>query len=537
MDPVAIHARRWWTLAVMCLSLMVIGVDNTILNVALPTLVRDLGATTSQLQWIVDAYTLVFAGLLLTAGSLGDRFGRRRGLSIGLLIFGVGSVASALAGSANQLIGTRALMGVGGALIMPATLSIISNVFTVPAERARAIAVWAGFSAMGIAIGPLSGGWLLEHFWWGSVFMVNIPIVAMALIGGRLFVPESKDPKPRQLDPVGAVLSIIGLVTLVWAIIEAPAQGWAHPTTLAAFAAGAGFLAAFVVWEARSDHPMLDVRFFANPRFSAASTAVTLVFFALFGATFLQTHYLQFVLDYSALEAGLRVAPIALVLMVTAPMSARLVERVGTKVIVAGGLATVSVGLVVLSFATVTSGYGPVLACMLIMGLGMGMTMAPATESIMGSLPRAKAGVGSAVNDTTRQIGGALGVAILGSLLASSYAASLGDGVPAAAKASVGAALDLARGLGGADGAALAASAKAAYVDGMGVGVLVAAGVALLGSLIALVFLPSQARMETEPTVGTDLDRRDIEVRDVDVRDVDVRDVDVRDVDVEAASA
>jgi EmrB/QacA subfamily drug resistance transporter len=498
LDPAAIHARRWWTLAVMCLSLMVIGVDNTILNVALPTLVRDLGASTSQLQWIVDAYTLVFAGLLLTAGSLGDRFGRRRALTVGLLIFGAGSVASAVAGSAEQLILTRALMGVGGALIMPATLSIISNVFTVPAERGRAIAVWAGFSAMGIAIGPLSGGWLLEHFWWGSVFMVNIPIVLLALTGGRLFVPESKDPKPRGVDPLGAVLSIVGLGALVWAIIEAPVHGWTDPTTVSAFLAGAVFIAGFIAWERHTDHPMLDVRFFANPRFSAASLAVTMVFFALFGSTFLQTQYLQFVLGYSAFEAGLRVGPVALVLMVTAPLSARLVERVGTKYVVAGGLALVSLSLVVLSFATVTSGYPPVLASILILGVGMGMTMAPATESIMGSLPRAKAGVGSAVNDTTRQIGGALGVAILGSLLASTYASSLGDTVPAAAKASVGAALDLARGLGGAEGAALAASAKSAYVDGMGVGVLVAAGVALLGSMIALAFLPSRARMEEE---------------------------------------
>jgi len=401
-------------------------------------------------------------------------------------------------------------MGIGGALIMPATLSIISNVFTVPTERARAIAVWAGFSAMGIAIGPLSGGWLLEHFWWGAVFMVNIPIVGLALLGGRLFVPESKDPSPRALDPIGALLSIVGLVTLVWAIIEAPAQGWTHPTTLAAFVLAVVFLAGFIAWELHTDHPMLDVHFFANPRFSAASTAVTLVFFALFGSTFLQTQYLQFVLDYSALQAGLRVAPVALVLMMAAPFSARLVERVGTKAVVAVGLAIVSVSLVVLSLATVTSGYLPVLVSMLLMGLGMGMTMAPATESIMGSLPRAKAGVGSAVNDTTRQVGGALGVAILGSLLASTYASSLGSAVPAAARASVGAALDLARQMGGEEGAALAASARSAYVDGMGVGVLVAAGVALLGALVALVFLPSRARMETaspsEITGGADTD-------------------------------
>jgi EmrB/QacA subfamily drug resistance transporter len=498
MDAAAIHARRWWTLAVMCLSLMVIGVDNTILNVALPTLVRDLHATTSQLQWIVDAYTLVFAGLLLTAGSLGDRFGRRKSLSVGLLIFGVGSVASALMGSPNHLIATRALMGIGGALIMPATLSIISNVFTVPAERARAIAVWAGFSAMGIALGPLSGGWLLQHFWWGSVFMVNIPIVILALIGGRLFVPESKDPSPRGLDPVGALLSIVGLVVLVWAIIEAPGRGWTDGGTLAAFVVAAAVLGAFVAWELHSDHPMLDVSFFSNPRFTAASMAITLVFFALFGSMFLQTQYLQFVLGYTALQAGLRVGPVAIVLMVAAPLSARLVERVGTKIVVAAGLSIVAVSLVILSLATATSGYGPVLASMLVMGIGMGMTMAPATESIMGSLPRAKAGVGSAVNDTTRQVGGALGVAILGSLLASAYRSSLGAAVPEAARASVGGALSVARSLGGEQGAALASAAKSAYVDGMGVGVLVAAAVALLGSIVAVVFLPSRAREEGE---------------------------------------
>jgi EmrB/QacA subfamily drug resistance transporter len=502
MDAAAIHARRWWTLAVMCLSLMVIGVDNTILNVALPTLVRDLHASTSQLQWIVDAYTLVFAGLLLTAGSLGDRFGRRKGLTIGLVIFGSGSVASALVHSPNHLIATRALMGIGGALIMPATLSIISNVFTVPAERARAIAVWAGFSAMGIALGPLSGGWLLQHFWWGSVFMVNIPIVTLALLGGRLFVPESKDPSPRGLDPVGAVLSILGLVTLVWAIIEAPGKGWTDGATLTAFALGAALMGAFIAWERRSDHPMLDVTFFANPRFTAASSAITLVFFALFGSMFLQTQYLQFVLGYTALQAGLRVGPVAIVLMVIAPLSARLVERIGTKLVVASGLATVSVSLAILSFATPTSGYPLVLASMLVMGVGMGMTMAPATESIMGSLPRAKAGVGSAVNDTTRQVGGALGVAILGSLLASTYRSSLGTSVSETARASVGGALEAARDLGGEQGAALARAAKLAYVDGMSVGVLVAAGVALVGGLVALLFLPSHAAAEPEQSAG-----------------------------------
>ena len=334
----------------------------------------------------------------------------------------------------------------------------------------------------------------------------NIPIVALALLGGRLFVPESKDPSPPAVDPLGAVLSIAGLVTLVWAIIEAPVHGWTNGTTVVAFAVAAVLLGAFVAWELRTEHPMLDVHLFANPRFTAASMAVTMVFFALFGSTFVQTQYLQFVLGYGALEAGLRVAPIALVLMVAAPLSARLVERIGTKAVVAAGLATVAVALAVLSFATVTSGYGPVLASMLAMGLGMGMTMAPATESIMGSLPRAKAGVGSAVNDTTRQVGGALGVAICGSLLASTYAASLGTGVPAAARASVGAALGLAGDLGGDQGAALALAARSAYVDGMGVGVLVAAGVALLGSFVALAFLPSRASADDEPAVAPEVE-------------------------------
>ncbi|MGH9164021.1 MAG: MFS transporter, partial [Acidimicrobiales bacterium] len=242
----------------VCLSLMVLPLDTTILNVALPTLARTLHADTGGLQWMVDGYTLVLAGLLLTAGSLGDRFGRRRCLSIGLAVFGASSAASALARSSGQLTATRALMGVGAAFVMPATLSIITNVFTVPAERARAIAVWAGFSAMGIAIGPLSGGWLLEHFWWGSVFIVNIPIVALALTGGRLFVPESKDPSPRGLDPIGALLSIVGLVTLVWGIIEAPANGWTDPTTLATFLAAVVFLGGFIAWELHTDHPMLD---------------------------------------------------------------------------------------------------------------------------------------------------------------------------------------------------------------------------------------------------------------------------------------
>jgi EmrB/QacA subfamily drug resistance transporter len=513
-DPV--YRRRWLTLGVLCLSLIVIGIDNTILNVALPTLVRDLNATTSQLQWIVDGYTLVFAGLLLTAGSLGDRFGRKHALTVGLVIFGVGSALSAVAGSPTQLIATRCLMGVGGALIMPATLSIVTNVFTIATERARAIAIWAGFSALGIALGPLAGGYLLQHFFWGSVFLVNIPVVILALVLGRVFVPNSKDPSAPKLDPVGAVLSIVGLTALLWAIIEAPSQGWSSTPIVGALALAAAVIAAFIAWERHTDHPMLDVRFFSNPRFTAASISVTLTFFALFGSLFLITQYRQFVLGMDALAAGVRILPFALTMMVVAPISAKVVERVGTKYVVASGLLVTAVGLALVTFAGPTDGDTLLIVSSVVMAAGMGLTMAPATESIMGSLPREKAGVGSAVNDTTRQIGGALGVALIGSIYSSAYGAKMADAlaaapvpVPATAAAaikdSVGAAMAISGQVGGTAGNALADAARSAFVDGMHQGVLLGAAVALVGAVVALVFLPARA---TDPqTDALELDR------------------------------
>ncbi|MGH9125069.1 MAG: DHA2 family efflux MFS transporter permease subunit [Acidimicrobiales bacterium] len=504
MDTAAIvYRRRWWTLVVLCFSLLVIGVDNTILNVALPTLVRDLNATSSQLQWIVDAYTLVFAGLLLTAGSLGDRFGRKGALSLGLLIFGGGSVLSAFSGSAGMLIATRALMGVGGALIMPSTLSILTNTFTNPTERARAIGIWAGVSGMGIAIGPIAGGWLLQHFWWGSVFLVNVPIVATALIAGRFVVTTSKDPSKPRLDPIGAVLSIAGLSALLWGLIEAPTNGWLSAITLGAYGVAAVVLVSFVLWERRSDHPMLDVRVFQNPRFTAASSAITLVFFALFGSFFLMTQYLQDVKGYSSLGAGLRIAPIALILFVAAPASSTFVRWLGSKVVVAGGLVITALGLVVFSVLGVGSGYDLVLLSLLLMGLGMSLTMAPATESIMGSLPRAKAGVGSAVNDTTRQLGGALGVAVLGSVLSSAYASriagtvssvhGLSGSAAATARNSVGGAIDVAGHLGGTVAQTLVTAARGGFVDAMRPAMLVAALVTIVGAGIVVAFLPARA--------------------------------------------
>jgi EmrB/QacA subfamily drug resistance transporter len=502
------YERRWWALLVLCLSLVVIGMDNTILNVTLPTLARDLRATASELQWMVDAYILVFAGLLLTMGALGDRFGRKLALNVGLLVFVAGSVASAFAGSAGVLIASRAAMGIGGALIMPSTLSIITNVFPTR-ERGRAIGVWAGVAGFGIILGPVIGGWLLEHFWWGSVFLVNVPVVAVAILAGVPLVPESKDPNATPLDPVGAGLSIAALVTLVYGIIEAPDRGWTDALILGLFAVAAVLAVLFIWWERRVEHPMLRIEFFRNPRFSAASAAITMTFFALFGSVFLLTQHLQFVLGYSPLEAGFRVLPVA-AMIVTAPLSARIVERIGTKIVVTAGLLTVATGLWLLSTVDVASGYGLVAASVAILGTGMGLTMAPATESIMGSLPLAKAGVGSAMNDTTRMVGGALGVAVLGSILASSYGSAIEPalrGAPPqiaeAAGDSIGAATTIAARL-GPQGQGLFEAARSAFIDGMGDAVLVAAGVAAFAALLVLLFLPGRARGRVEGSHPSD---------------------------------
>ena len=310
-----IHQRRWWALGVLCISLLIITLDNTILNVAIPALVKDLHASTSALQWIIDGYTLVFAGLLLTLGSVGDRFGRKGALMVGLIIFGSGSVLSAVAGSSTQLIFTRASMGIGAALIMPATLSLLTNIFRDPRERARAIGAWAAVAGASGALGPVLGGVLLAHFSWGSVFFVNVPVIAVALVGAWRLLPSSRDADAPRLDPIGAGLSIVGLVLVLWAIIDAPQKGWSDSTVLASLFIGVFFLVGFILWELHSSHPMLDVRFFRNRRFSAANVAITLVFFAMFGQMFLGTQYLQTVLGFSALESGVRMLPMAILML------------------------------------------------------------------------------------------------------------------------------------------------------------------------------------------------------------------------------
>ena len=501
MDEETIHRRRWWTLAALCLTLAIIGIDNTILNVALPTLVREIHASNSELQWIVDAYTLVFAGLLLTSGSLGDRFGRKRALMVGLVVFGGGSVAAAWSGNATQLILCRAIMGIGASLIMPATLSILTNVFHNPRERARAIGIWAGVSGIGIAIGPITGGILLKHFWWGSVFLVNVPVVVAALVCGAFLIPDSRDPQAHRLDLVGAGLSIVGLSSLLFAIIEGPSRGWTDSAVLTGFALAAVVLGSFVLWELHSKEPMLDVSLFRNPRFTVASLSVTAAFFAVNGALFLLTQLLQFVKGYTALEAGLRVAPMAVMFMIMGPVSARLAERVGTKLTVTAGLVFGALGMAVVATNDAGSPYLQVFAGVITISFGMGLVMAPATASIMQALPRSKAGVGSAVNDTTRQVGGAMGVAVMGSLFASAYSSSIDAHVPGLGLASgavdragqsVGAALSVAHAAGGSVGRALTSVVDDAFVHGMRVGLGAGAVIALAGAVLAFKFLPAR---------------------------------------------
>jgi EmrB/QacA subfamily drug resistance transporter len=451
-------------------------------------------------------------------GALGDRFGRKLALNAGLLVFVAGSVASAFAGSPEVLIGARAAMGIGAALIMPSTLSIITNLFP-PKERGRAIGIWTGVAGLGIVLGPVIGGWLLERLWWGSVFLVNVPVAALAILAGWPLVPESRDPNATPLDPIGAALSIAALVTLVYGIIQAPEDGWTDPLILAAFAVAAVLAVAFIWWERRVQHPLLRLELFRNPRFSAASGAITMVFFALFGSVFLLTQHLQFVLGYTPLQAGVRILPVA-TLIVAAPASARLVERVGTKVVVVAGLLIVTGALWLLSTVQISDGYGLVAAALALLGTGMGLAMAPATESIMGALPLAKAGVGSATNDTTRQIGGALGVAVLGSILASSYSAAIQPAHRSAppqlaqtAGDSIGAAATIAAQL-GPQGQGLLQAARSAFIQGMSDAVQVGAGAAALAALLVLLFLPARATARTqEPSVPEVVEAETAEVQ------------------------
>jgi EmrB/QacA subfamily drug resistance transporter len=492
---------RWLTLAVLCVPLLIVSLDNTVLNVALPTLVRELHARDSELQWIVDAYVLVFGGLMLVSGSVADRVGRKLTFLVGLAVFAACSTWAALSNSSGMLIAARASMGLGATLIMPATLAIITNTFTDPGERQRALGIWAATTGAGVALGPIVGGVLLAHFAWGSVFLINVPIALLGVAAAVPFVPNSRNEHPQRLDLVGSLLSVLGLGLVLWAVIEAPVHGWTSAEVLGTGAAGIATVAGFVAWEARSSHPMLKLRFFRQPGFSGAVMSTATMMFALMGMLFVLTQFLQFHLGFSPLQAGVRMLPAAGGIAVVAPFSAIVVGRLGTKLTVAFGLAVVTGGLWWISGATVTTTYSGVLPGAIMIGVGAGLVMPAAVGSLMGTLPLEHTGVGSATNGTFLNVGGALGVAILGSVMSTRYehllsasaaVRSLPTAVGQTAQGSLGAALQVAAHVGGVLGRDLAAVATAAFMNGMSLALEIGAGVVLVGVLVALVVLPSK---------------------------------------------
>lgn len=495
-------------LAVICLSVFVISVDATIVNVALPTLSRQLGADTAALQWIVDAYTLVMSGLLLSAGSLSDRYGRRGWLVAGLALFAITSGVAAQVNSTDALIAARAAMGVGAAVIFPTTLGLITNIFTNPLPRAKAIGLWAAMVGVGVAVGPITGGWLLEHFWWGSIFMVNIPIAVAAIAGGILFVPTSRDPATPRVDAAGLLLSAAGITALVYTVIQAPSWGWTSTRAVTGFAVTATVLLGFALWERRCTHPMLDVSVFANRRFSGGSLAVTAGFLTLFGFIFVITQYFQFIKSYSAFATGVRLLPVAASIALASIAGPRLVQRVGTTAVVATGLVVFAAGLVWAATVDAATPYLEIAMQMLLLGGGLGLTTAPATEAIMGSLSVDKAAVGSAVNDTTREFGGTLGVAIVGSVFASVYSgrlasaavlAGLPDDLRSAMQRSMAVA-DKVIGQLPARNTAIHDAVQHAFLDGLRAGTLVCAGIALTAAVVVAWLLPPRAE---QPDITT----------------------------------
>ncbi|MEU0170321.1 DHA2 family efflux MFS transporter permease subunit [Streptomyces iakyrus] len=483
----------------MSVSLLVVGLDTTVLNVALPTLVNELGASTSELQWIVDAYSLMAGSLVLFCGSLADRLGRKWVFMAGLALFTAASVIAAYADSVTTLVVARGVMGVGEALVMPATLAIIGHVFSRGAERTKAIGIWSAAVGVGTVIGPMVGGWLLSHFWWGSVFLINLPIGVAGLVAAALLVPDSRAPEPRPLDPAGALLSVTAVASVLWAVIEGPDRGWTSPVVLASFAGGALLLTVFVVWQRRSKAPMLPLSIFRHRALAAGDVLVMLGAFALIGTLFVVVQYFHFVLGYSAGETGLRLGPAALALLVAGPLAGVLSPRLGMRAVSAAGLALLCASSAVLATTGAEDGYGRALVAMLLLGAGAGFVITATSDAIVGSLPEAELGVGSATNSAAIQLGAASGVAVAGSLLSERYRSGLDEAaVPGAllksAEESLGTALALADRLPGEAGATLADVARRGFVDGMGPAMVAGAVVTALGTVVALAMAPARTR-------------------------------------------
>jgi EmrB/QacA subfamily drug resistance transporter len=493
-------------LATVCAAVLAINLDTTIVNVALPSISRELSAGTRQLQWVVDGYNLAFAGLVLAAGSLSDRFGRRPALITGLVGFAAASAAGALVTSAGALVAARFAMGTFAALIFPTTLSIISNTFRDRRERAAALGVWGAVVGLGVAAGPITGGVLLEHFYWGSVFWALVPLALVTAAAAYLLVPESRDPAVAPLDLPGLGLSVAMLASLTYTIIEAPARGWSSVITVGGFAVAAALLGAFVARERRAAHPMLDVTLFRDRRFSAASGAVTVTFFALFGFIFLVTQYFQFIRGYGALSTGARILPVALSIAVASVVGAALAPRIGTKIVVTTGMVLFGASFLWISTTGVATPYASaIVPQMVMMGLGMGLISTPATESILLVLPPARAGVGSAVNDATRELGGTLGVAVVGSIFSSVFGSHLASGafsslpgsVVAGAQDSVGVAQVVA----GRD-PRLVTSFQDSFLAGLSTASLMVGLLCLAGAVAAAILLPGRLPGQVEEQVG-----------------------------------
>ncbi|MGP4051078.1 MFS transporter [Streptomyces sp. 2A115] len=498
--PEAVHRRRWAILGVLMLSLLIVVLDNSILNVAIKTISTPaptgLGATQSELEWAINSYTLVFAGLLFSAGLLGDRLGRKKVLLGGLVVFGIGSALAASSGSPVELIAFRAVMGLGAAFVMPATLAVLMNVFE-RHEQPKAIGIWAGGVGLAIAIGPITGGVLLDHFWWGSVFLINVPIVLVALALMVWLVPDSRDPKPGRIDPIGVVLSVVGLVLLVYGIIKGgQLADFTDPAVLATIGAGLAVLVGFVVFEKRSSHPSIDVTYFKDKVFSSAIAAIALVFFALMGVTFFSVFYTQSVRGYSPLQTGLLMLPLAAAQMIFAPRARLLVDRFGNKATTAGGMLIIAATLAAFATLEADTPIWILEVIFFLMGTGMAHIMTPTSVVIMQTLPREKAGSASALSNTFRQVGGALGIAVLGSVLSAAYRSGIEDKLPAAARRTAGESIESTLGYAaklGPKGDALIGPANDAFLHAMHVTALCGAGVAFVGTVVVALFLPGRA--------------------------------------------
>ena len=496
--------RRPLILLSLLLAAFVINLDITIVNVALPSLVRELHTSNSELQWVVDGYNLLFAALLLAAGSLSDRLGRKGFLLAGLGVFGIASVGGGLANSVGPLIAARCFMGIGAAMIFPATLSLISNVFTDRVERAKAIGLWGATAGMAIALGPIVGGWLLEHFSWSSIFYAMAPVAALAALLVAWSVPTSRDPSVHKTDLPGLVLSSAAMALLTYTVIEAPDHGWGSGRSVAGYVISALLFAAFVVRERGADEPMLDISLFKNLRFTAASGSVTVVFFGLAGFSFLITQYFQFFKGYGPLSTGVHLLPVAIAVGVMSVVGTKVAVSLGTKQVVTVGMFCLAAFFAWVATASAGTSYLEIAGQMVLGGSGVGLVSAPATEAIMGVVPKAKAGVGSAVNDATRLLGSTLGIAVIGSVYASIYRNHVADRLPSAiplqlaqtAQDSAGGALNVATStsLGGRPGLgnAVQAAASSAFFDGFKVSLLLLAVLSGLGGLITLRLLPAQ---------------------------------------------